>query len=147
MNLSQLSESQRNRVETAIKNVPFAHLVGIELESAQPGQATMTLKVRDDLRQNNMVVHGGAVAALIDSAAAFAIIPLLNENETATTVDLSISYIRPLRNGEMKAIATVLREGSRIIAVSVEVLDDESNLAAAGLTTYLRLQKPTGKSS
>jgi acyl-coenzyme A thioesterase PaaI-like protein len=40
-----------------------------------------------------------------------------------------------------KASEKVLREGSRIIAISVEVMDDAGNLAATGLTTYLRLAK------
>jgi len=35
----------------------------------------------------------------------------------------------------------VLREGSRIVAISAEVLDDSGQLAATGLTTYLRIAK------
>ena len=87
--------------------------MGIKLEAAEPGQASMSLAVRDELRQNNGVVHGRAMAALIDSAAAFAVIPLLDEDETATTVDLTISYLRPLTKGVASASAKVLRGGSR----------------------------------
>ena len=141
MKLEGLSESQRKRIEAALQNVPFASLVGIKLESAGPGVASMTLEVRDELRQNNGVVHGGAIATLIDSVTAFAVIPLLADDETATTVDLTISYIRPLLSGTATATAQVLREGSRIIALSAEVLDDSGQLAATGLTTYLRLAK------
>jgi uncharacterized protein (TIGR00369 family) len=143
MNLSGLSELQRHRIESATQNIPFADLVGIKLESVEPGTASMTLAVREELKQNNRVVHGGAVASLIDSAAAFAVIPLLNENETATTVDLTISFLRPLVDGTTKATARVLREGSRVVVVSVEVLDGAGNLAATALTTYLRLTKQT----
>jgi uncharacterized protein (TIGR00369 family) len=138
---SGLSEAQQRRVETAINEVPFGNLLGIRLDSVAPGLATMTLPVRDELRQNNRVVHGGAIAALVDSTAAFAVIPLLKENETTTTVDLTISYLRPLVKGEAKATARVLREGSRIINISAEILDDEGNLAATALTTFIKLQK------
>jgi len=141
MNVSGLSERQRERIEQSIRNVPFGDLVGLQLDAVEPGLATMALTIRDELLQNNGVVHGGAIATLIDSAAAFAIIPLLRDDETTTTVDLTISYIRPLRSGVAHASARVLREGSRIIVLSAEVLDESGNLAATGLTTSLRLSK------
>ena len=142
MNLDQLSDAQRRRIEEATKNVPFADLLGLKLDSVEPGSATMSLPVREELKQNNRVVHGGAIASLIDSAAAYAVIPLLNQNETATTIDLTVSYVRPLRTGVATASAKVLRAGGRIIVISAEVLDNDGNLAATGLTTYLRLSKP-----
>ena len=141
MNLDQLSEPQRRRIEEATKNIPYADLLGLKLDSVEPGSATMSLAVREELKQNNRVVHGGAIASLIDSAAAYAVIPLLNQNETATTVDLTISYVRPLKAGVATASAKVLRAGGRIIVISAEVLDNDGNLAATGLTTYLRLSK------
>jgi len=141
MNLDQLSDTQRRRIEEATKNVPFADLLGLKLDSVEPGSATMSLPVREELKQNNRVMHGGAIASLIDSAAAYAVIPLLNQNETATTIDLTVSYVRPLRIGVATASAKVLRAGGRIIVISAEVLDNDGNLAATGLTTYLRLSK------
>jgi acyl-CoA thioesterase len=141
MNLSQLSEAQKKRIETAVENLTFGILLGIHLEAAEPGIAWMSLEIRDQLKQNNGVVHGGAIAALIDSAAAFAVIPLLDEGETATTVDLTISYLRPLVFGVAKASARVLRRGSRIMVVSAEVFDESGNLAATALTSYLRLNR------
>jgi uncharacterized protein (TIGR00369 family) len=141
MNISKLSERQRERIEQAVRNLPFGELVGIQLDAVEPGFASMTMTVRDELKQNNGVVHGGAIATLIDSAAAFAIIPSLRDDETTTTVDLTISYLRPLRKGLAHASARVLREGSRVIVLSAEVLDEGGNLAATGLTTYLRLSK------
>ena len=141
MKFDGLSEVQQKRIESAVANLHFGKLVGVQLEAVEPGFATMTLEVRDELLQNNQVVHGGAIASLIDSVAAFAVIPLLNENETATTVDLTISYVRPLVKGVATASAKVLRTGSRVVVISAEVLDETGNLAATALTTYLRLTK------
>src|SRR5262249_17706467 len=126
-------------IEKCVRNVPFGDLVGLRLDAVEPGLATMSFQVRDELLQNNGVVHGGAIATLIDSTAAFAIIPLLEEEETTTTVDLTISYVRPLRKGMAQATAKVLRKGSRVIVLTAEVLDEAGNLAATALTTYLRL--------
>jgi acyl-CoA thioesterase len=125
-----------------LDTVPFAKLIGLELDTIGPGLAVMSMRIRDDLKQNNGVVHGGAIASLIDTAMAFAIIPLLAEGERSTTVDLTINYLQPLTSGRATATARVLRGGRRVIAVSADVFDELSNLTATALSTYLRLSTP-----
>lgn len=141
MSTQKLTESQRKRIEEALSTVPFAKMLGIKLDAVEPGDATLSLQIRDDFKQNAGVVHGGVTAALIDSATAFAIVPLLKPEERTTTVDLTISYLRPLISGTMVARAKVLRAGQRLIVVSAELVDDGGNLAATALSTYLRLPK------
>ncbi|MEP6921345.1 MAG: PaaI family thioesterase [bacterium] len=139
MTSEQLTKAQRERVTGALDKVPFAKLIGIELEAVEFGKATLAFDVRDELKQNHGVVHGGAIAALIDTATAFAIISILEPEEQTTTVDLTISYLRPLRGGRATAVAEVLKAGRRIIVVSAELRDDAGKLAATALTTYIRL--------
>jgi uncharacterized protein (TIGR00369 family) len=122
-----------------LEKVPFAKLLGIELESIEPGHAVLSMKIRDDLKQNHGVAHGGSIAAVIDSAMALAIMPLLSENERTTTVDLTIHYLRPLTDGTARATARVVRAGKRVITVSAELFDHQEKLAATAISTYLRL--------
>ena len=142
MSYAGLSEQQIERLKAAARKLPFVSLLGIELESAEPGSAVMSLEIRDELKRDNGVVHGGAIATLIDTATAFAIIPLLAEGEHSVTVDLTISYLRPLTTGTAKAAAKILRQGRRVIVLFAEVLDHEGNLAATALSTYLRVRNP-----
>src|SRR5262247_1386932 len=135
MSQTELSQAQQARIAKAMATVPFASLLDLKLENASPGHSVMSLQIRDELRQNLGVVHGGVTASLIDSAAALAIVPLLAEDESATTVDLTINYLRPLRTGKVTATARVLRAGKRIIAVTADVEDEAGDLAATGLTT------------
>jgi uncharacterized protein (TIGR00369 family) len=135
----KLTESQRKRVEGALDTVPFARLLGIQLEEVVEGRSVLTMAVHDELKQNHGVVHGGAIASLIDSAMAFAIIPLLAEQERTTTVDLTIHYLRPLTEGVAKSTARVVRTGRRVIVVSAEVVDHKEQLVATAISTYLRL--------
>jgi uncharacterized protein (TIGR00369 family) len=122
-----------------LDNVPFAKLLGIEVESVEPGHAVLTMPIRQELKQNHGVAHGGSIAAVIDSAMALAIMPLLAENERTTTVDLTIHYLRPLTEGTARASARVVRAGKRIITVSAELVDEQGKLAATAISTYLRL--------
>lgn len=124
---------------TLLDNVPFAKLLGIEIESVEPGHAVLSMKIRNDLKQNHGVAHGGSIAAVIDSAMAIAIMPMLAENERTTTVDLTIHYLRPLTQGTARASARVVRAGKRVITVSAELFDDQEKLAATAISTYLRL--------
>lgn len=124
-----------------IDEIPFARLLGIQAELIEPGHAVLSIKIRDDLKRNGGIAHGGVAAALIDSAMAFAIVPLLSENERTTTVDLTIHYMRPLTEGTARASARVVRAGRRIITVSAELFDSQEKLAATALSTYLRLSE------
>src|SRR6185503_168730 len=122
-----------------LDDVPFAKLLGIEIDSVEPGHAVLSMKMRDDLMRNGRIAHGGAVATLIDSAMAFAIMPMLAENERSITVDLTIHYLRPVSEGVSRASARVVRAGKRVITVSAELFDGNEKLAATAISTYLRL--------
>jgi len=139
MKTAGLTQEQLERIQRALALVPFAHLIGIEFERAGQGMATLGLDVREELKQNNGVVHGGAIASLIDTATAIAIISELGPEERATTVDLTISYLRPLLKGRAIATARVLRTGRRLIVASAEVMDAGGNLLATALTTYIKI--------
>ena len=119
--------------------MPFAHLLKIELGEVRRGEAALHLEVRDELRQNNGVVHGGVIASLVDTAAAFAIITSLEKEQTTTTVDLTIHYLRPLLAGRVTAHARLLRAGRRIMAIRVDILDEAQAIAATALTSFIRL--------
>ena len=139
MNTPDLTDEQRRRVERMREAVPFLKLLGIEVESVGPGTATLLLPVREELTRNDGIIHGGAIASVIDSAFAFAIIPVLAENERTVTVDLTIHYLRPLSGGTSKTVARVVRPGRRVITVSAELFDENEKLAATALSTYLRI--------
>jgi len=140
MSEGKLTATQLRRVQKALGTVPFARLLGIELEHIGSGSATLVLKVRKELTQNHGVVHGGAIASLIDTATAFAIVSIIPAQEKVTTVDLTISYLRPVTEGRLRAVARVLRSGRRLLAVSADVFDTSGKLAATALSTYIKLQ-------
>jgi acyl-CoA thioesterase len=136
---TSLPVERRERIERAIEAVPFAQLLGIELEKVVPGEAILTLAIRPELSQNHGVVHGGAIASLIDTATAFAILTLLEPEERVTTVDLTISYLRPGLEGRLRATARVLRQGRRLLNTSAEVTNEGGTLLATALSTYIKL--------
>ena len=139
MTKPKLTARQIKRISKALDDVPYAKLLGIKLAEVDSGTATLKMPVRKQLTQNHGVVHGGAMASLIDSATAFAIISLLEPHEKVTTVDLTISYLRPVTKGTLNCVAKVLRSGRRLLVVSAEVFDGTQKLVATALSTYIRI--------
>jgi len=139
MSENKLDEVRLNRIREAFASVPYARLIGLELGAMKPGEASLHLAIRDELKQNQGVVHGGAVASLIDTAAAFAVVTRLESGERVTTTDLTIHYLRPITSGRLTATARIIRGGRRLFVLSVEVRNAQEVMIATAVTGYLKL--------
>lgn len=139
MSDDELDPARIARAREAFALVPYAKLIGLELGEVGSGDLSMHLDIREEIKQYQGVVHGGAVASLIDTAAAFAVITRLDLNEHASTTDLTIHYLRPATTGRLTARARVVRGGRRLLVLTVEVTNDQQILIATAVTTYIKL--------
>ena len=117
----------------------FAKHLGFELEVVEPGHSRIAVEVTRDLLQLSGVMHGGAIASLIDTAVAFAIAGSSEPDSRFTTVEMKLNYLSSIRGGRATADARVIRSGRRIIVAESDVFDSEGRHAAKGLLTYIRL--------
>lgn len=77
-----------------------------------------------------MIVHGGAIATLADEALASVAYTLANEEETTTTVDLKVDYLRPCKPGRLLARALV-RHRTRRLAFCDATVEQEGGEVVA----------------
>ena len=138
--MSELDPAKVARARAAFAAVPYAKFLGLELGDFSDGQVSVHLRVREELLQNQGVVHGGAIASLIDTASAFAVLSQIALNEKVTTTDLTIHYLRPITSGRMTATAQVVRGGRRLFVLSVDVRSDRDVLVATAVTTYIKVE-------
>jgi uncharacterized protein (TIGR00369 family) len=141
MTENELDPARVARARAAFANVPYAKLLGLELGPVSSGEVSIHLEIRDELRQNQGVVHGGAIASLIDTAAAFAVITQLDLDERVSTTDLTVHYLRPVSGGRLTATARIVRGGRRLFVLSVEVTNIRQDLIATAVTSYIKLAK------
>lgn len=127
------------RLRDAFAQVHYARLLGLEFVSAERGEATIALEVREELTRMGGILHGGALASLVDTASAFAALSLLEAGAHTVTVDLTLHFLRPVSAGRVEARARVLRAGRRVVTVAVEAANAEGKLVATALTTYLKI--------
>jgi uncharacterized protein (TIGR00369 family) len=132
-------ESLKEKIFESFGKVPFVQLIGMELVELVVGEAIIRLDMRDELRQPYGLLHGGATASLIDTATAFAILGHLAEGEMASTVDLTIQYLRPHTEGAITCTAKVTRAGKRLMFVAAEVVNEQKKLIATALSTYTKV--------
>jgi uncharacterized protein (TIGR00369 family) len=135
----RLTPEEERRVREAFEEIPFARLLGMELGELRRGAATLHIEAREELKRNRGILHGGVVASLADTAAAFAVLTLAEPGQASTTIDLTVHYLRPLSAGRATARARVVRAGRRVAVISVDVFDENQALAATALTSFIRL--------
>jgi len=121
--------------------IPLVGILGLRELEGRDGGARLALAPRPDLLQVAGVVHGGVLATLADTAGVWSILRDLPAARTITSIEFKLNFLRPARAdaGEIVAWARVLRLGSRVAVVDVE-LEQSSRAVARGLFTYLVLE-------
>jgi acyl-CoA thioesterase len=142
-----VSPEREQMIREKFETNHFPRLLGIEIDSIEPGRAVLSVEVRTELKQLQGVMHGGAIASLIDTAVAFAIIGASEPQDRFTTVEMKVNYLSAIREGRVRAEARLVRDGRRIIVADCDVFDDKGRLAAKGLLTYIRLNERGSKGS
>ena len=114
---------------------PFPQLLGIEVTSAENGHATGVLPFTEEISSSpdGSVAHGGATYALADTVGGAAAVSLARR--VTPTVDMRIDYLSPMTS-DVYADAEVIRFGSNLAMVRVEMHDDDGNKVATAHGTY-----------
>ena len=119
---------------------PWVRELGLQLESASPGEARLTLPVSAPLVHGGGVLCGQAMMAASDTAMVLALITQFGEFRPCTTVQLSSSFLKPLSGQDALVQARVIRAGKSLAFGEIDIrgaTDDKS--ACRATTTYALL--------
>jgi uncharacterized protein (TIGR00369 family) len=117
---------------------PFVRHLGMRLESIEADRAWLAMPYRDELATIGDVVHGGALAALVDTAAMAASWSAHDASGElrGTTVGLSVDFVAAARGREVIADARVIRRGKSLCFCDVDVTDADGGLVVKAIVTY-----------
>ena len=73
------------------------------------------------LSQQHGFLHAGAITALMDSAAGYAALSLMEEQDEVLTAEMKINLLAPARGEQLKATGRVIKPGRRLAVVGAEV--------------------------
>ena len=123
-------------------NHPFADLIGLVFESVHQGRSLCRIEVDDKLMNPHGVVHGSIMSALADTGMGGALYPLLAENESCATIEIKISYFKPVREGTLECTTQLLHKGKTVASLESEIFSNDKLVAkASGTYSIFRPQK------
>ena len=128
-----------------LEAMPFAATLGIELRSASAEEVRGTLQWAEDRCTVGGVLHGGALMSFADTLGAICAFLNLPEGASTSTIESKTNFFRPLREGEVEAIARPLHIGRTVIVVQTDLLNREGKRIAQ--TTQTQAMLPSRSSS
>jgi uncharacterized protein (TIGR00369 family) len=117
---------------------PFGQLVGVVGESVEQDRVQVRLPYRAEVTTVGDLVHGGAIASLIDVAATYVAWTGVDRTEgrRGTTIGFTVSFLAGARGQGLLATAEVVRRGRSIVVIEVAVQGDDGTQVARALVTY-----------
>ena len=119
---------------------PIAKTLGIDLIEVGEGTAVATMKVDSRFYNPMGTVHGGTMTDLADLSVGVATASLLKDDESFTTLELKINFLRPVFETELRAEAKVVHKG-RTIALAETVLKNQEGKEVARATATQMILK------
>jgi uncharacterized protein (TIGR00369 family) len=119
---------------------PIARLIGFRVLSCEPGRSVFELDTDLERHANPMgTVHGGILCDLADASMGFAYASTLEQNETFTTLELKINFLKPVWKARLRAEAHLVKRGKTVGMVECDVVDETGSLVARASSTCLTL--------
>ncbi len=111
----------------------FDAVYGLELlgDGLTDGVVRAQVKIRDELRQQFGLVHGGVVSALAEALASRGTwLAVWDQDKVVMGMSNETNFVRPLLDGHIHATATPRHKGRTRWLWEVEARDDQQRLCA-----------------
>jgi uncharacterized protein (TIGR00369 family) len=120
---------------------PIAVLLGLAMTEVGDGRIVFSMHPGEHLHNPIGMVHGGALATLLDTAMGCAVQTTLAAGQAYSTLDLQVRFVRPVVAGGplLRCEGTVVHRGRRIVTGEGRVVDDTGRLYAHGTTSCMVL--------
>lgn len=115
----------------------FLDLLGMRVEESAPDFCRMRLPFRPALLRNGGIMHGGAIASLLDTAGVMAIkAGMESEISGIPTITMTVNYLAPARETDVLAEARIIRRGRSLVFGEVKASSSSGELLATAQVVY-----------
>jgi 1,4-dihydroxy-2-naphthoyl-CoA hydrolase len=109
----------------------FDGLYGLEIHAISDEEVVAEVPVRDELKQPAGLVHGGVFASIAESMTSLATFLVVeSEGQTAQGLSNQTSFLRPILDGTIHAVARRRHRGRTTWVWEVDISDDSGRLCA-----------------
>lgn len=123
----------------------YPKFVGLEMEDVRVDYCRMRLPWRSpQLIQPQGIMHGGAIASMVDTVVVPAIASAFSERRRMATISLAVQYTAPVQESDIVGEGWVTKRGRSIVYCQVEIFDEAAVQVAFGTVVY-KIGSPTGE--
>lgn len=118
---------------------PWVNELGLVIEKVDASSAQLRLPFHAKLCRDGGTICGQALVSAADTAMIMALGGVLGGFRPMTTVNLSINFLRPVANGDVRLTARVIKPGKTLSYGEIEMLNPQGKVAAHATCTYAML--------
>ncbi len=134
------SEMRSPMTKPTETNPPIAELIGFDVADVGDGEAVMTFEAGPQHANPMGTLHGGVLCDVGDAAMGYAYASTLESDESFTTLELKVNYLRPVWDATLTATGRVVSGGRTVGLVECDIHDEEDRLVARLSSTCLTLR-------
>jgi uncharacterized protein (TIGR00369 family) len=135
----------RAMIRGEVEHPPVAKLVGFEVKSIDVGQAVFELEAGPQHANPMGTLHGGILCDLADAACGVAMASTLEDDESFTTLDLIVKFLKPIWKARLRATADIVKRTRTLGLCECEVIDGGGSLVARVYSTCMVLRGDEAK--
>jgi uncharacterized protein (TIGR00369 family) len=128
-----------------VEQPPIARLLGFRLTEIESGRAVVEFEASERHANPMGTLHGGVLCDIADAAMGLAYASALDEDESFTTLELKINFLKPIWNAKLFAIASIIKKGRTVGMVECRVTDETGSLVAHSTSTCMTLHGEKAK--
>lgn len=123
--------------------------LGATLQRVEPGRVTVALERRGNLTQQHGFVHGGVLAAVMDSSCGYAAFTLFDAQDSVLSVSFNVNLLAPADGSRFDIEANVVKSGRTLNVVEARAVRAADQKLVATMTATImvikHLSEPTIK--
>jgi molybdopterin converting factor subunit 1 len=123
----------------------YVELLGIRPLHAEPGHVRFEFTATEEFLNPAGVVQGGFITAMLDETMGPTALSLLGPGHMVPTLELKVSFLRPVRPGRLIADGRVVHMGKSVGFLESSLTDEDGNVVATASATA-RVVRPEGSS-
>ena len=110
-----------SKIAQSFANQSFMKTLGAQLDLIDHGKVIISVKLKQSMMQQHGFGHAGVTFSIGDSAAGYAALTTMKQNQEVLTSEMKIHLLAPADGKILKAVGTVLKSGKRLIVVQSNI--------------------------
>ena len=119
--------------------------IGARISESEPGRVVLELVAGPEHRHGGGVVQGGMITQIADAAMGMSLATLQEDGVWNTTIELKINFLRPVREGRLRAIGRVVEIKQSLMFSEADVVDERGRLVARASSTNMAVPEGQGR--